>query len=362
MRLETGLIFIIAFCVLIGLFCFLFTNGPEPQTEAMSIEILSGEETESESSQPKTSLLFVGDIMLDRGVEYQIQKAGNDFFYPFKKIHSFLKKFDIVFGNLEGPIVKEPPYFSDESFKFAFHKETAKALKRANFGVLSLANNHTDNMGWGGLRETRFLLGEQGIDYVGEPSGCSQDAVLQKGRVHFLAFNKTYHFNCSDEAIANVVRGVRLQNPEGFLVVSIHWGEEYQLKSSASQKDLGHKIIEAGANLIIGHHPHVVQEVELYKEKLIFYSLGNFIFDQQFSTQTQQGLAVGLELSSYFLSPSGESGQTAVLQLFPVYIGLSQPFLMEKSEANAFLQGLALKSSPKLVDKIKKGIIEVAIP
>ena len=169
----------------------------------------------------------------------------------------------------------------------------------------------------------------------------------KEGNIIFLAFNKTYPLNCSDEEIAKTIEQVKSSNPQAFLIVSIHWGEEYQLKNSISQQRLAHKMIDAGADLIIGHHPHVVQNIEIYKERLIFYSLGNFIFDQYFSKQTQQGLAVGVEVHP----------KEFVFRLFPIQSKLSQPFLMEQAKAEKLLEELALRSSPQLLDEIKNGII-----
>ncbi len=293
------------------------------------------------------TILFVGDIMLDRWVEDFIKK--NSALYPFQKIEQFLRGVDLVFGNLEGPIVNNPQEFSRESLKFAFLAETTKGLSFGNFNLFSLANNHTLNMGKNGLKETREILNKENFNFVGDPIECAKDFIFQEGDIIFLAFNKTYPFSCSNEEIAKTIEGVESLNPQAFLIISIHWGEEYQLKNSFSQQKLAHSMIDAGADLIIGHHPHVVQNIETYKKKLIFYSLGNFIFDQYFSKETQQGLAVGLEIY-----PSKQ-----VFRLFPIQSKLSQPFLMEQAEAEKFLEELALRSSPQLLDGIKNGIIKI---
>jgi len=86
------------------------------------------------------------------------------------------------------------------------------------------------------------------------------------------------------------------------IIVHIHWGTEYQHQFNQQQEKIGHALIDAGADIIIGHHPHVVQGMEIYKNKPIFYSLGNFIFDQYFSPDTQEGLAVGLKLTNNKIS------------------------------------------------------------
>ena len=299
-----------------------------------------------EKSNYKT-ILFVGDIMLDRGVEYQMKK--NSFLYPFERINEFLEQADIVFGNLEGPINKNPKYFSDSSLMFSFSSEAIKGLRFGNFNLLCLANNHTLNMEEQGLEETRELLKENNIDFVGDPTSCNQDFSFKKENIIFLGFNKTFNPNCKDEKIVETIKIIKSGNPKKFLVISIHWGQEYQLNNSSFQQDLAYKMIEAGADLIIGSHPHVIQNIEIYKGKLIFYSLGNFIFDQYFSKETQENLAIKLEIYSNKL----------IYHIFPLESSISQPFLMEKEKADKFLQGLSQRSSLELVEKIKKGIIEI---
>ena len=291
------------------------------------------------------TIFFVGDIMLDRGTEYYVEK--NSIFYPIEKIAYLFKEADIVYGNLEGPIVENPPDFPDDSFTFAFLKENLQMLSFGKFNLLSLANNHTFNMENKGLEETKEFLRGAGIDFVGHPFYCQEDYLIEKEGVLFLSFNKTYPFNCSNEEIVEIVKNTKEQYPDKYLIVTFHWGEEYQLKSSFVQKELAHLVIDEGADLIIGSHPHVVQEIEKYKDKLIFYSLGNFIFDQYFSKETQQGLTLGLELYQ----------DRAVFKLFPVQIYLTQPFLMEKNEAEDFLLQLAERSDNSLKEEIKNGII-----
>lgn len=300
--------------------------------------------------QKVKTVLFVGDIMLDRGVEHLMNK--NSTFYPFEKINQLLKGVDIAVGNLEGPIIQNPPQFSPTSLRFAFHPEVLKGLSLAGFNLLSLANNHTFDTGEVGFKETKNHLSEANIDFVGYPIGCDKDILFEKEEIIFLALNKTLTLNCSDEQILEVIDRVRIANPEKFLIVLLHWGEEYQLKSSLAQQKLGRKIIDIGADLIIGHHPHVVQEIEEYRGRLIFYSLGNFIFDQYFSKETQQGLAIGLEIYP----------QKVIYRIFPLKSRLSQPFLMEREEEKEFINELARKSSPSLFKEIEKGMIIIERP
>jgi poly-gamma-glutamate synthesis protein (capsule biosynthesis protein) len=234
---------------------------------------------------------------------------------------------------------------------FAFSPKALEGLKFANFNLLSLANNHTLNMGENGLKQTREFLEKENINFTGDPIDCTGKFIYKENNIIFLAFNKTFNSSCGDEKIVETVQSIKSQEPEKFLVVSLHWGQEYQTKSSVSQKNLAHKIIAAGADLIIGHHPHVVQEIEIYKNKLIFYSLGNFIFDQYFSEETQEGLAVGLEIWP----------DKNIFLLFPIQSEMSQPFLMEQKEKEIFLKNLAGMSSGDLIGQIEKGKLEIKI-
>ena len=207
-------------------------------------------------------------------------------------------------------------------------------------------------MGKEGLEETEKWLKKYGINFVGDPLSGSLDNLnssFLRDNITFLAFNQIFPFMDKEEEIIKTIKAVKSLNPDNFLIVSLHWGEEYKLINSPVQQSLAHKIIEAGGDLIIGHHPHVVQNIEKYQGKLIFYSLGNFIFDQYFSPETQEGLAVGLEIYPDRL----------VCQLFPLQINFSQPVLMERDKAREFLIQLANRSDNRLEDEIKSGIIKI---
>jgi len=289
--------------------------------------IVATDNPKIEEVKPET-ILFVGDIMLDRKVELLMKKNGFD--YPFEKISQFLNESDGVFGNLEGPISKNPENYSLVAMEFAFDAKVIEPLASANFKVLSLANNHTFNMGAAGLQETKKLLENARIDWVGDSWICSEKTVIKNDLV-FLAFNKTFN-GCQDQNLTEIVKSTKASNPDKFLIIAMHWGEEYKLKSSPAQQELAHKIIDAGADLIVGSHPHVVEEIENYKDKLIFYSLGNFIFDQYFSQDVQEGLVVVLEIYP----------TKFVYKLHPIENNLSQPCLMDEQKVKIFLEKFGL--------------------
>jgi poly-gamma-glutamate synthesis protein (capsule biosynthesis protein) len=127
--------------------------------------------------------------------------------------------------------------------------------------------------------------------------------------------------------------------------VAIHWGEEYRDVSNKRQQTLGRALIDAGADVIIGHHPHVVEEIELYRGKPIFYSLGNFIFDQYFSKETQEGLAVKISVGD----------KKAAYELIPVDLHKSQPKRMSSDAEEKWLEELSLRSAKELRSDIIQG-------
>jgi poly-gamma-glutamate synthesis protein (capsule biosynthesis protein) len=344
MKGKIILLFFIAF--------FLFCAGQifgwfkvEPAPADLSSAVLNTLEKKEEYVPEK--IIFVGDMMFDRAVEIYMQ--GSTFSYPVQLIKDFLKGFEFAIGNLEGPVNEKPKEFSDASLMFSFDKRIVESLNEGNFKVVSLANNHTLNMERTGLEETKEILKSSGVNFSGDPIECDFDYSYQRDGITFYAVNVTYPSNCSNKEIAEWVEETKFYNPETFLVVLIHWGEEYKTTNSKNQAELAHKIIDAGADLIIGGHPHVVQNVELYNGKLIFYSLGNFIFDQYFSKETQEGLGVGLEMY-----PTKK-----VYDLYGFTNKMAQPQLMEEEEKKTFLESLAEKSSEELKESIKSGKIEI---
>jgi poly-gamma-glutamate synthesis protein (capsule biosynthesis protein) len=200
-----------------------------------------------------------------------------------------------------------------------------------------------------GLEETKTILSENQINYSGDPIECDADYLYQKDGIVFYSVNVTYPSNCSNEEIADWIKETKFYNPESFFVVLVHWGTEYKTVNSEAQSGLAHDMIDAGADLIIGGHPHVVQNIEKYNGKLIFYSLGNFIFDQYFSKETQEGLAVGMEIYP----------DKKIYNLYGIQNKSAQAQLMEEEKKKLFLESLAENSSEDLKESIKNGIIEI---
>jgi poly-gamma-glutamate synthesis protein (capsule biosynthesis protein) len=295
------------------------------------------------SKLEEVSLIAVGDVMLSRGVAQKI-KQHNDSDYPFLKTKDYLKSGDLVFGNLETPITAGREIESGEMI-FRADSDVAPALKNAGFNVLSLANNHILNFGKKGLEDTLNYLRRAGIKYAGageNEATANQPVYLEIKEIKFafLAYNyadvgpklasePTLAF-MNPAKMALTVKEAK-QNAD-FVIVSMHAGVEYSAMPNSFQKNFARAAIDAGAEMVIGHHPHVVETMEKYKGKYIFYSLGNFVFDQMWSKETRQGLT----LKAVF----NKTGLTKI-EFFPVLIqDYSQPQIIDGVEAASILNRL----------------------
>lgn len=258
-------------------------------------------------STEEIKIIMTGDIMLDRGVEYMIDKQGKgDFKFPFLKIADYLKKADIVFGNLEGPISDKGRKVGS-IYSFRHDPKAIEGLLYAGFDILSFANNHAFDYTLEALEDNFLRLKAVGIDYVGAGFNDKEahSAVIKniKGvKIGFLEYTNlgADSWAATEErgGIARVAGNdfeilkqdiVKAKSEADILIVSMHAGEEYTQKLTDFQKDFSRAAIDAGADLVVGHHPHVVQKSEQYNGKWIFYSLGNLIFDQGFSEETMKG-------------------------------------------------------------------------
>ena len=265
----------------------------------------SGQEEVAEKES--VSILLVGDIMLDRGVEYMVEKyGGGDFNFPFLKIADTLKEADITFGNLEGPISDKGEKVGS-IYSFRAEPEAVEGLASAGFDVLSLANNHAFDYGFEALEDTIIRIKDAGMEYVGIGPALIRKVKGSTGsplRVAFLAYTNLgspyWGLNWADwnnlEDIKKEVEETKAK--ADVVIVSLHAGEEYTEKPNDFQKEFAKAVIDSGADIVVGHHPHVIQPNEKYpsinsgQAGYIFYSLGNFVFDQGFSEETMKGQMV----------------------------------------------------------------------
>jgi poly-gamma-glutamate synthesis protein (capsule biosynthesis protein) len=245
---------------------------------------------------PQLTIVVVGDIMLDRNVRNTIEQGSFDDF--FKGVKSFISGADIAVGNLEGPITTFPSKTADlknKELTFTFDPKSAPELAGLGFDILGLANNHTMNFGKEGFAMTKKYIFDADMYSYGDPNNKDGISVIMKKKditIGIVGFHEFTYVNF-DKVLAEIDR---LRPIVDFLIVTPHWGVEYQKEATDFQTRWAHTFIDHGADVVIGSHPHVVGDVEEYNGKKIFYSLGNFAFDQYFSKETSEGLAVKIAL------------------------------------------------------------------
>jgi len=351
--LWVGLLFAIS--TLVG-FQSLHTNQRSPDLSTYPWVYLR-DDRQLQAGENPSEVIVVGDLNLGRGL------AGESGI--FNAVAPWLSAADLAFGNLECTLAADPTLSTGSEGDHAqgpyiliAPAAAAQSLQAVGFDLLGLANNHALDRGPEGLRETVQILDTAGIEPVGVGSTTSQvfQPVIREVegvRLAFLAFNfipspashqtqtpghgwKTARWD-PEPALA-AVRAASLGAEA--VIVATHWGYEYDSRADPAQKELARALLEAGADLVVGHHPHVVQEISVhYKEEdtpgLVAYSLGNFAFDQG-AGETQQGLV----LRAFF----DQHGLRAV-QALPVLAG-PHPRLLDPQGSAAFLELLQPKRQP----------------
>ncbi|MEX1013797.1 MAG: CapA family protein [Candidatus Paceibacterota bacterium] len=258
------------------------------------------ETSEDTKTSDEIDLIFVGDIMLDRNVKNKINSVGNgDYKFPFLLLANELNSADITIGNLETTI-SERGYPTRELYLFRSSPDSVKGLTYAGFDVLSVANNHSNDYGRIAFEDTINFLEKANITSIGGGMNISEAykakfIEIENTTIAFLAFSDFAMLipTKTDSGMATTLdenlmwSSINEAKEEADIVIVLfHYGDEYELKPNERQVIFSRKAIDYGADLIIGSHPHVIQTTEKYKNGFIAYSLGNFIFDQDFSEQT----------------------------------------------------------------------------
>ena len=233
----------------------------------------------------------VGDIMLGGRWGGFFDRVGYD--YPFAATREILRQGDLTIGNLETPLTNRGREYGGKRFRFRTSPAAASALKEAGFAVLTLANNHMLDYGVDGLADTVHVLDRAGLRHSGAGTDLAEArrAVLLavKGkRIAVLSYSLTQPvaFFAGPRRAGTApgwpgqfredIRNARRQ--ADYVIVAFHWGREGETSPSAVQVRTAHAAIDAGADVVIGHHPHVLQGIERYKRGVVLYSLGNFAF------------------------------------------------------------------------------------
>ncbi len=289
----------------------------------------------------------VGDIMLDRNVARRTRAAGTST-YPFARLPAgWLGEADLTIGNLEGPVTptRLPP---EKSIDFQFDPSVVDVLRQQGFDFVSQANNHALDQGSRGFEDswTRLLAG--GVIPFGHQVRDDEIALatttVRGVRLAFAGFNTTD--NPIHESDAGRVLAIA-SSTNDLVVAFMHWGAEYQDHPTQDVQTRARWLIDHGADLVIGGHPHWTQGVDEYKGKLIVYSLGNFIFDQDFSDETRQGLALDVVIHR----------DQVCLVPHPIWIEASQPMLETGEKRMTRMQALTESSYPSVRADVGKGYV-----
>ncbi len=290
----------------------------------------------------------VGDIMLDGTARPVLQENGYD--YPFVHMLPVFKDAHVVIGNLEGPLTTRGTAESDKTYTFRSPPDkVSAALKNAGFNVVTLANNHTLDYGPEGLAQTLEALDAVGIHHVGagaDLAAARRVAIVTVNgqRVAFLGYSvtlpETFYAGAHKAGTAfgheahvrADVTAARLQ--ADIVIVSFHWGQEGKTELREYQTHLGHVAIDAGAQAVLGHHPHILQAIEYYKDGVILYSLGNFVFGSYSKTAAVSAVA----------QLSFRQGRLTALRMVPIRVNnfevQFQPRVLAGAEADAVVDTL----------------------
>jgi poly-gamma-glutamate capsule biosynthesis protein CapA/YwtB (metallophosphatase superfamily) len=263
----------------------------------------SGQQAPSETfdvpeSEPM-KILFLGDMMFDRHIREAVGKyGGGDYNYIFESLKVKLSGYDLVVGNLEGPITENESVSVNtkigegKNFIFTFDPVVAKVLFDNNIKLVNLGNNHILNQGAKGIDQTKKYLDDAGVEYFDEDLALVKE--ISGMKIGFVSYN--YSVSNSEDAAIEEIKLAKDQSD--IVIVCPHWGTEYKVGDPGQvTRDLAHRFIEAGADLVVGTHPHVVQMSEEYNGKKIYYSLGNFVFDQYFQKETMEGLGAEITIN-----------------------------------------------------------------
>ncbi len=322
----------------------LYLWSTQSQTERINLESdsLWVEEHPIAPVAPSTTItiLFGGDLMFDRNVRLMAEQNGYDNLIS-PALRQLLLDQDLVVANLEGPITENNSLSAGtgpgdlNNTRFTFDPEIANWLATNNLKLVNLGNNHMLDFGVEGAQTTFKFLDQAGIKHFGWLSANSTALSLNKISTSIIVKGKTLglvNYNQFGEQPIEIVTQTieQLRPTVDYLIVFTHWGIEYALQANAVITEQGRQFIQSGADLVIGTHPHVIQPYEDYLTGRIYYSLGNFIFDQYFQPEVQQGQLVQLELEF----TDAEATPSASFKEFAVLMQPKQPVELASDSAS----------------------------
>jgi hypothetical protein len=273
--------------------------------------------------EPPLSLIVVGDIMLGGRARHPIKEHGRD--YPFGAVLPILQRAPIVLGNLEGPLAQKAQKL-DRNFSYRVKPKAASSLLRAGINVVTLANNHLVDCGREGVLETLDALAVAGVTPLGAAANeqaAHEPVIREAGGLRIGLLGYYWNRRCAATAkLPGSAMGVfeeletdirKLRSQVDRVVVTFHWGRPYKPEPSPRARAKALFAIDCGAHAVVGHHPHIVQALEIYRRCPIFYSIGNFAFGS--GNSQAEGLMLGFRF---------EDART-VVNVYPLYVKNRDP-------------------------------------
>jgi len=285
------------------------SSGGRKSTQQQKKSIIQSKSAMNRNSESIT-LLFAGDIMLSRHIE-TIMKKKKDWSYHTRRVKKFMRSADLTIANFENPFRGTKDVKKGEMV-FGADPKSVKTLTELGVDVVSLANNHMLDQTGAGITHAIDTLSTPSINGVGVGTtyNDAHTAVLKEikdVKIAFLAYTpflphsikkKSSQPTVADMNEKEIIRDVKQAKKQADIVITMfHWGDEYKTTHNKKQEIIAHAAIDAGASLVVGHHPHVIQDIQTYKDAPIIYSLGNFIFDQNFSKDTKRGLVAEIKIN-----------------------------------------------------------------
>ena len=249
--------------------------------------------------EPSVTLVFAGDLMPDRGIRKAIEQKGIE---PlFQNLPYDLHAVDYTVANLECAVCDSGMLKVDKRFAFRANPEWLPAFRKHGINIVSLANNHSADCGENGLLQTLASIRKANMYTVGanaNPQCVGAPLLISRGKIRvalfassFLKSDSRYMYHAQVTELIKRIRTFKTCHPSTVIILLLHWGVEGKTMAENVQIQEAHSLIEAGVTVLVGTHPHVVQPIEHYKKGLIFYSLGNFIFDNNRSPGNKGMLA-----------------------------------------------------------------------
>jgi len=314
----------------------------------------------SEQNQGSVTMTFVGDVMMSDKVEDILKKEGYD--YPYTYVQKYFEQADFSIANLETPITNNGTK-QEKEYSYRSSPEALPPLAAAGIDLVNLANNHSMDRGPDGLLDTLKHLDEAGIKHVGAGHNIDeayQYSILEKNgvKIAFIGLNhvipkESWKATASRPGMTQIYdprdaeKAIKRAKADADVVVAItHWGVEREDMPSKSQRDLARRFIDAGADLIVGSHPHVLQGFEQYKGKWIAYSLGNFIFTTNKYPITHESAILQVTINK-----AGE----AELSVVPVLTQYALPKPLAGDKADQLLKRISSISIDATVELLGDG-------